>query len=120
MTAMTRGGDHEAWLDENVPDWEGMGPEDLGPVVADHAQERDYPQVFEDTTHDHSQAPDLEDHLARGGRRGPGAGRGELTDEREAILEEAREMTEEMLAAGESDPEEGDEDDTAADGDADE
>jgi len=119
MRAITHGDDHEDWLDEHVPDWAERGPADLGPAVAEEAAETDYPQVFEDTTggthdHDHGQGeghdhgPDrgetLEDHLARGGRRGPGAGgRGDLTDERAAIVAEAREMTREMMEGGDPD-----------------
>jgi hypothetical protein len=93
MTALTRGGDHEAWLDDHVPDWGETGPDELGPVAADHAAEREFPQVFEDTTGgDHAHGERLEDSLARAG-----AGRGDLTGEAAAALREAREMTAEML-----------------------
>jgi hypothetical protein len=52
FTAIVRGGDHEAWLDEHVPDWGDMGEDDLAPLVRDHAEEAEYPAVFEDTTGD--------------------------------------------------------------------
>lgn len=63
ITAIARGGDHEAWLDEQVPDWEERGEEALAPTVVDEAAETDYPQVFEDTTgeaddHDHAATRD--------------------------------------------------------------
>jgi hypothetical protein len=55
FTAMIRGGDHEEFLDEHVPDWESLGEADLGEVVSEMADDEEYPQVFEDTTgHDHA------------------------------------------------------------------
>ncbi len=54
ITAIARGGDHEGWLDEQVPDWSDRGEAALAEAVVPHAAEADYPQVFEDTTgHDH-------------------------------------------------------------------
>jgi len=50
ITAIARGGDHEAWLDEHVPDWEDRDEAGLAEAVVDHAESADYPQVFEDTT----------------------------------------------------------------------
>jgi hypothetical protein len=79
-----------------------MGPDELGPLAADHATEREFPQVFEDTTdHDHDGGERLEDAIARSGGRGPG-GRGDPTADVEDVLAEAREMTEEMLGEGEN------------------
>jgi hypothetical protein len=94
FTALTGGTDHEAWLDEHVPDWGQMGEADLAPVVVDHASETEYPQVFEDTTdqgtghsHDHETPT--------------GAGRGReqrsLSAADREVLSEARELTEAML-----------------------
>jgi hypothetical protein len=57
FTAMLRGGDHEAWLDDHVAEWEELGDEELAAQVTDNADETDYPQVFEDTTdagHEHA------------------------------------------------------------------
>ncbi|MEF8785291.1 MAG: DUF5810 domain-containing protein [Haloarculaceae archaeon] len=57
FTALVRGGDHEDWLDDHVPDWESMDEETLGEHLTVEADETDYPQVFEDTTdqpHDHA------------------------------------------------------------------
>jgi hypothetical protein len=110
MTALTRGGGHESWLDECVPDWEEMGPGELGPLAAEEATEREYPQVFEDTTeHDHGHGDSLEEQIARSGRRGPG-GRDDLTAETRDALAEARAMTEEMLEEDEDDREEREDD----------
>lgn len=53
ITAMTRGGDHEAWLDDNVPDWEELGETGLANVVSEFATSTEYPTVFEDTTGQH-------------------------------------------------------------------
>jgi hypothetical protein len=59
FTALVRGGDHEEWLDEHVPEWDSMNEETLGNQLVDLAEDTDYPQVFEDTTdqgHDHDHA----------------------------------------------------------------
>jgi hypothetical protein len=56
FTALVRGGDHEDWLDEHVPEWDSMNEETLGTELSELAEDTDYPQVFEDTTdqgHDH-------------------------------------------------------------------
>lgn len=50
FTALVRAGDHEDWLDDHVPDWGEMGEGELAEVVGTHAEEADYPSVFEDTT----------------------------------------------------------------------
>ncbi|WP_436907517.1 DUF5810 domain-containing protein [Halosimplex marinum] len=70
FTAMLRGGDHEAWLDDRVDDWADLDPPDLAERVVDHADGEEFPQVFEDTTggdHDHGH-----DHQHGGGRQGAG------------------------------------------------
>lgn len=58
ITAMTRGGDHEEFLDEHVPEWQELGEQELAEKLQENAEETEYPQVFEDTTgghdHDHS------------------------------------------------------------------
>lgn len=50
ITAVTRGGSHEDWLDEHVPDWEELGEAGLAEEVHELADDAEYPQVFEDTT----------------------------------------------------------------------
>jgi len=53
FTAMLGDDSHAEWLDERAPDWSGADPADpadLAATVTDHAEETDYPQVFEDTT----------------------------------------------------------------------
>ena len=104
VTAMMRGGDHEAWLDERVPDWEGMGPTELATEVVERAEETEYPQVFEDTTdgHDHQS---VESH-DQGARADLPPGADALVDadhdvDAEKILEEAREMTEQRRSGDE-------------------
>jgi len=91
FTAMLRGGEHEQWLDEHAPDWGQLDDDGLAEIVVEHAEETEYQQVFEDTTgHDqtgHEQASDLP-----GGAEIPS---GELDEEAQDILTEAREMTRE-------------------------
>ncbi|MFB6311462.1 MAG: DUF5810 domain-containing protein [Salinirussus sp.] len=89
ITAIARGGDHKDWLDERVPEWEELGTERLAARVATHAEQVEYPQVFEDTTGsgEHTKGgldPTAVEHLA-----------GEASDaDVEAVIEEARELTE--------------------------
>jgi hypothetical protein len=78
FTALARGGDHEAWLDEQVPEWESLDETTLGERLAEMAEETDYPQVFEDTTGGHQH--DHGDHA--GGRQAGG-------DVPDAMLQEA-------------------------------
>jgi len=130
FTAMLRGGDHEAWLSETVPEWETATPEALADTVVDHAPAAEYDEVFEDTTtdgHDH-------DHGETGGRgqsRGPGNtgrptpnGRGydETADEAvlDGVVAEARQLTAEMYGMDGADADTGDEavEETGADADA--
>ena len=54
FTALVRGGDHEAWLDEHVPEWEQLDDTGLADAVTELADDAAYPQVFEDTTDQHS------------------------------------------------------------------
>jgi hypothetical protein len=65
FTALVRGGDHEDWLDDHVPEWESMNEETLGDRLTDEADEADYPQVFEDTTdqgHGHADHDHVDGH----------------------------------------------------------
>jgi hypothetical protein len=50
ITAIARGGEHETWLDDHVPEWGDLDEEALAAQVTDFAGEADFPQVFEDTT----------------------------------------------------------------------
>ncbi|RLM56445.1 hypothetical protein DVK02_08005 [Halobellus sp. Atlit-31R] len=118
FTAMVHADDHEAWLDEHVPEWAEHGEAELAPKVAELASETDYEQVFEDTAHahghgghghQHGQQPDHASGVDP--EAAAAAGRGALDDEARAVLAEARELTAEMI---DSDGEE--ETDTAARG----
>lgn len=142
FTAILGREDHEAWLDEHTPGWADEGEAELADRVAVHAAEREYPQVFEDTTdhaHDHDadrsgqlfdgEGHEGHDHLdaeRASGRGAPAGSDGEIRHERadvprdpdtEAVLEEARELTREMLSeeATGSDADGDNEESTAAD-----
>jgi hypothetical protein len=108
FTAMTHGDAHEAWLDGNVPEWSGYGEAELAAAVEELAPEAEYEQVFEDTVGarggvggDHAHG-----HDGPSGGIDPEAaaatGRGDLDEAARAVLEEARGLTAEMLAEGES------------------
>ena len=128
FTAILGREDHEAWLDEYTPGWADEGEAELADRVAEHADERAYPQVFEDTTehgHDHEaersgqlfegEGHEGHDHLEaeRAGQRRASEMDGvphervavSPDEDTEAVLEEARELTRQMLAeaADESD-----------------
>jgi hypothetical protein len=116
FTAMLGDDDHEEWLDDHAPGWQEQGEDELADRIEEYAKEVGFPQVFEDTTHDHDhgdepQGGDLfEDELERANSQGRGSmasgagaggagagGAGSLDGEAQSILQEARAMTEEML-----------------------
>jgi len=136
FTAMLRGGDHEAWLDDCVDDWAALDPPELAERVVDHAEEAEFPQVFEDTTggHDHD-GDQRQDHQHGGGhQRGPtpnasdaveNAAPGGVADldefegETDDVLAEARELTRRRREnAGDDGSADGDTDDDADAADA--
>ncbi|WP_430503739.1 DUF5810 domain-containing protein [Haloparvum sp. PAK95] len=127
FTAMLHGEDHEAWLDDHVDDWAEREPEALAADVTPHAEDAEYHEVFEDTTQDHDRGrPDVGHQHGQGGMGHNIDTRGEDVDaETAAVLEEARELTREMLSEddGETDaaddPEAADADPEAADSDTD-
>lgn len=92
FTALLRGGDHEAFLDDHVPEWERHGEAYLAERVVEHAEEAELP-------YDTDEIPDSTS------LREPGAAgnspetafeeaRPDATsDEVQDILREAREMT---------------------------
>ena len=129
FTAMVRGGDHEAYLDEHVPGWAELSEDELAAELGDVAEETEYPQVFEDTTedgHDHGHAghgahdhgSGHHDHGGSAGRGGPGddplpsgtsVPEPSQDDETEEILREARELTRKRREGGDHDGEAPDE-----------
>lgn len=105
ITAIMGREGHEGWLEEHAPDWEESTPSELADAVVEHVPETEFPQLFEDTSDGHGRGhghaghstPTFEQEMARQTAR---SGRGDLTDETREVLAEAREMTEEMLDAG--------------------
>lgn len=95
FTALVRGGDHEAFLDEHVPDWESRDPESLAPDVTPHATETDTEPVTEPRGHQNH------DHeMPAVGR----TGQADLSGEAAAILDDAVELTEAMRESRVADP----------------
>jgi hypothetical protein len=110
---MLHGDSHETWLDEHTPGWETAEPVALGEEIAEDVAEAEYKQVFEDTSqsHDHAHEGDA-DHPGRpfDGATPPGQESRPTSDpsvgaETSAVLEEARELTRQMLADEEADAE---------------
>ncbi len=98
FTAMLHGGDHETWLDDNVEGWQDSDSGRLAQAVLPHAPETDYEEVFEDTTHHHVEE---RDHPAGVPHDRTDAlisdDSSELDAEAREVIEEARQLTEEML-----------------------
>ncbi|MFC7096989.1 DUF5810 domain-containing protein [Halobaculum marinum] len=128
FTAMLRNDEHEAWLDEHVDDWGDRTPADLASVVTEHAAEREYDEVFEDTAgstggrprgergadatrehggghdhahgHQHGHGDPARPDVSGGGAMG-GAAEAVVDDAVESVLEEAQELTEAMYGLDE-------------------
>jgi hypothetical protein len=107
ITAILGDGAHETWLDEHVPEWADLNEETLGERAVEHAEEEEFPQVFEDTVHDdHEHDHDdersgalFDDERREQPPRGAGARAPAAPDaEVEEVLEEARELTERRRA----------------------
>jgi hypothetical protein len=110
FTAMLGDEAHEDWLAEHAPDWDEHDADRLAATVTDHAEEVDFPQVFEDTTgHDHDHDDErsgalFDDEARTGDGFDAAAARDrareqknpELEAEAEDIMAEARELTERM------------------------
>lgn len=101
FSAMLGNEDHEEWLDEHVPDWEGMGPEELGERAAAFATEEEFETVFDDTTGGHGH-----DHGGGAGGRfedavPPQRGRQAMGGDVGGVLAEAEAMTREMYESEE-------------------
>lgn len=93
FTALLHGDDHEVWLDNHVPEWGDLGPDDLARRAGALANEADYPVVFDDTTedtlgHDTIRDPEIAKYAAA--RNEP------LDPAAERILQRARELTDQM------------------------
>jgi hypothetical protein len=144
FTAVLGDSEHETWLDEHAPGWSEAGESELAPRVAEHAPEGEFEQVFEDTVggleesnptdpleersgalfddetgHTHGSEPGRghdHDH-GHGHDRSPPHESTELDEETREVLEEAREMTREMLEeeAGKGDRERNPESESAED-----
>ncbi|WP_411964600.1 DUF5810 domain-containing protein [Haloferax sp. YSMS24] len=110
LQALVHGDDHETWLDDHVPDWESMNADGLGPLVAEHAEEREFDEVFEDTvdrTHGHGHDHEMQEFGGQGGSQS-------LSGDAARIFEEAKDLTQEMYDRDEAD-EETEADDASAD-----
>ncbi len=133
FTAILGDTPHETWLDTHAAGWGEMTETELAEIVADAADETDFPQVFEDTvggldnttgadtssdtsasSHSHTDTPEHDRHPSHH-REHSGIGRfssnSEMDAETRAILEEARDMTRQMTNSRDT----GDESDSITD-----
>lgn len=97
FTAILRGGEHEAWLDEHVPTWDELDPKALGAAVVEDAEsvEIDQPGDASHPSQDRSEGQ-ADPHNRPTGRTAEEP-RNRLSTEDRAVLEEARELTRRML-----------------------
>jgi len=104
FTAMTGGEDHETWLDDHVDDWGSLGESELAEIVVEHAEEEEFPQVFEESGVDdgHNHGHGGTDDLPPGAEQSRSQS---MSDADESVLAEARELTKEMLSEGDAESE---------------
>ncbi|MFC7041545.1 DUF5810 domain-containing protein [Halonotius sp. GCM10025705] len=98
VSAILHGGDHEAWLDDTVADWDGLSRAALGERVVDHAETTDDHEHVGDHSHSHSD-PEPASGLPNGidsGASAHNAADSTLDADAQAIIEEARDLTREM------------------------
>jgi hypothetical protein len=124
FTAMLHGDDHEAWLDDRVPDWSERDPAGLAAEVTPHAEDAEYREVFEDTAdrdrpdvdlgdHDHAgHGHPGHDHAGHDHAAGGGPGAVDSTGETDPEVAEAIREARRMVREGGDD--EGDESDSTA------
>jgi len=96
VSAILHGGNHEAWLDDTVADWDGLSRDKLGERVVDHAETTDDHEHIGD--HSHSD-PEPASGLPNGidsEASARNAADSTLDADAQAIIEEARELTREM------------------------
>jgi ABC-type Zn2+ transport system substrate-binding protein/surface adhesin len=109
MTAMLHGEDHEAWLDDHLADWSEHTPPELAAEIVEDAEEIDYDEATSeradiptedadshDHTHDHAGAHDHAGGHPTEELADPAEvpDSGFLDEAAEAVVAEAREMTE--------------------------
>lgn len=106
FTALLGDDAHEAWLEEHAAGWDQLGPDELAEIVLTHATETEFEAVFEDTTdhrgHEHAvgidpDRPDVDPGRTRG------HGEGAMDGEAQRILQQAQEMTEQLLSGDDDD-----------------
>ena len=88
FTALVRGGTHEKWLDEQVPDWGEMGEAELAAQVTTDIEETEFPQLFESEMQSHERDTSIPNHTSV--QPAP-----ELDDEAKRAIERARKLTSE-------------------------
>ena len=98
ITASLGRQDHNEWLVEHAPEWSECTPKELGEIVSQYAPEIDTAGVEASSHgHDYGRPESLEEGLARQSRQ---PGRGAMSAEAENVLEEARELTQQMASDG--------------------
>lgn len=116
FTALLRHEDHEAWLNDHVDDWSDMNAPELADHVVEHAEERDFESVFEDTADGHDHAH--HEHAGHGGQGSPAIRQdGNLDGEAQQVLREAQELTQQMMEGDGEDADEATESTTSDDTD---
>lgn len=86
FTAMIHEAEHATWLDEHVDGWADMGPEELGPLVAEHAESVAIDAPEEDRRQSAQRSPPFGGEIDES----------DLSSADRAVLEEARDLTRTM------------------------
>lgn len=110
FTAIGGDADHEAWLDANAPEWGQLGQGELAEIVADHAEETEFP-VDVEAGSSGGHAGGSHDHSHGDGVAPPpsAAQPDDLDEDAQDVLAEARELTKQMREDGTDDDSTGDE-----------
>ncbi len=95
VTASLGRDDHLEWLETHAPDWGQQRPEELAETVRAFAQPIEEPETTED-----GRGPQLEAELAAQSQR-RGRGGMAVDPDAEAVLEEARALSQQMAADSE-------------------
>jgi len=96
VSAILHGGNHEAWLDDTVADWDGLSRAALGERVVDHAETTDDHEHVGDHSHSDPEPASGLPNGIDGGASAYNAADSTLDADAQAIIEEARDLTREM------------------------
>ena len=115
FSALLGRADHESWLDEHAPGWDGDSPAELAERITPHIEEVEYPDAITEPSKDEPElTPPDPEPFAAGTPPGAGMSQSPLDPSTREVIEEARELTRQRRANAE--PESADGEHEADDG----